>query len=53
MPLTGKDAEDPGHRSRGESYALRDALMKEDQRRKLAEAKALLTQEQEQAASEK
>ena len=40
--LTGKDAEDPGHLSRGESYALRDALMEEDQRRKLAEAKALL-----------
>ena len=51
--LTGKDAEDPGHLSRGESYALRDALMKEDQRRKLAEAKALLAQEQEQAAGEK
>lgn len=51
--LTGKEAEDPGQLSRGESYALRDALMKEDQRRKLAEAKALLAQEQEQAAGEK
>ena len=50
--LTGKDAEDPGHLSRGESYALRDALMKEDQRRKLAEPTALLAQEQGQAAGE-
>jgi len=46
--LTGKDAEDPGHLSRGENYALRDALMKEDHRRKLAEARAVL----EQAAAE-
>jgi hypothetical protein len=45
--LTGKDAENPGHLSRGESHALRSALEKEDQRRKIAEAKALLEQEQE------
>ncbi|MEM7391415.1 MAG: hypothetical protein AAF492_03625, partial [Verrucomicrobiota bacterium] len=43
--LTGKDAEDPGHLSRGESNALRAALEQEDQRRKIAEAKALLDQQ--------
>ena len=51
--LTGKDALDPGHLSRGESSGLRNALMKEDRRRKLAEAKALLAEEQEQEANEK
>jgi sialate O-acetylesterase len=44
--LTGKDAEDPGQLSRGEGHALRAALEKEDQRRSIAEAKALLQQEQ-------
>jgi len=42
--LTGKTAVDPGHLSRGESNALRAALMEEDRRRKLAEAKAVLQQ---------
>jgi len=44
--LTGKDAEDPGQLSRGEGYALRAALEKEDLRRRIAEAKALLDEEQ-------
>jgi sialate O-acetylesterase len=43
--LTGKDAEDPLQLSRGDGHAIRAALEKEDQRRKLAEAKALLEQE--------
>ena len=43
--LTGKDAEDPGQLSRGEGHAIRAALEKEDQRRKIAEAKALLEKE--------
>lgn len=42
--LTGKDAEDPGQLSRGESNLLRAALESEDLRRKVAEAKALLQQ---------
>jgi sialate O-acetylesterase len=48
--LTGKDVEDPGQLSRGEGYALRAALEKEDRRRKIAEAKALLEQEQKDSA---
>ena len=40
--LTGKDAEDPAQLDRGEGNALRAALEKEDQRRRIAEAKALL-----------
>ena len=42
--LTGIDAEAPGQLSRGENNALRAALMKEDQRRGLWEAKAALEQ---------
>ena len=48
--LTGKDAEDPGQLSRGEGHAFRTALEKEDRRRKIAEAKALLEQEQKDSA---
>ena len=44
--LTGKDAEDPGHLSKGEGNTLRDALEQEDQRRKIVEAKALLEQQE-------
>jgi len=44
--LTGKDAEDPLALSRGEGHALRSALEKEDRRRKIAEAKAILEKEQ-------
>ena len=40
------DAEDPGQLSRGESNALRAALEKEDQRRRVAQAQALLLLEQ-------
>jgi hypothetical protein len=43
--LTGTEAEDPGHLNRGESNALRVALAKEDQRRRIAAAKALLDQQ--------
>ena len=42
--LTGKDVEDPGQLNRGESNQLRAALASEDQRRKVAEAKAVLEQ---------
>jgi len=49
--LTGKDAEDPGQLSRGEGHVIRAALAEEDHRRRIAEAKALL--EQEQKANEK
>ena len=42
--LTGMDAEKPGQLSRGENNALRAALEKEDQCRKLAEAKNVLEQ---------
>jgi sialate O-acetylesterase len=42
--LTGKEAEDPGQLNRSESNALRAALQQEDQRRKIAEAQALLEQ---------
>ena len=45
--LTGKDAEDPGQLSRGENNALREALAKEDHRRRLAEAKTLLEHQEE------
>ena len=45
--LTGKDAENPGELSKGEKNVLRAALEKEDQRRRIANAKALLEQEQE------
>ena len=38
------DAEKPGQLSRGENNALRAALEKEDQCRKLAEAKNVLEQ---------
>ena len=48
--LTGKDAEDPGQLSRGEGYAFRAALEKEDRRRKIAEAKAILEKEQKDSA---
>jgi len=44
--LTGKDAEDPLQLSRGEGHALRAALEEEDRRRLVAEAKALLEEEQ-------
>ena len=44
--LTGNDAEDPAHLSRDESHALRAALAKEDHRRTIAEAKALLEQQE-------
>lgn len=40
--LTGKDALDPGRLSKGENNALEAALQKEDQRRKLAEARAVV-----------
>jgi sialate O-acetylesterase len=42
--LTGVEAENPGQLSRGESNALRAALEKEDRRRKLAEANAIIKQ---------
>lgn len=42
--LTGKEAEDPGQLSRGENGQLRRELASEDQRRKRAEAEALLEQ---------
>ena len=45
--LTGKDAENPGELSKGEKNVLRAALEKEDQRRRIANARALLEQEQE------
>ena len=44
--LTEKEAEDQGHLNRGEHNALRAALEKEDQRRKIAEAKTLLDQQE-------
>jgi sialate O-acetylesterase len=44
--LTGKDAEDPGQLSRGEGHALRAALEKEDRRRLVENAKALLKEEE-------
>jgi sialate O-acetylesterase len=40
--LTGKDAVDPGRLSNGENNALKAALAKEDQRRRVAEATALI-----------
>lgn len=40
--LTGKEAEDPGLLNKSESNALRQALMMEDQVRKIEQAKALL-----------
>lgn len=43
--LTGKDAENPLQLSRGENRQLRDALAKEDQRRRIAQARAVLEQE--------
>jgi sialate O-acetylesterase len=42
--LTGKDAVDPGRLSQGENNALKAALAKEDQRRRVAEATALIEQ---------
>jgi len=48
--LTGKDAEDPLQLSRGDGHAIRAALEKEDRLRKIAEAKALLEQEQKDSA---
>ena len=45
--LTGKEAADPGKLSKSENNALRAALQKEDQRRKIEEAKALLKLEKE------
>ncbi len=48
--LTGKDAEDPLHLNRGEKRQLKAALAREDRRRLVAEATALLDQEQEDGA---
>ena len=45
--LTGKDAEDPGHLSRGEGNALRAALLQADQHRKLVEARNLVESQEE------
>ena len=45
--LTGKKAVDPGKLSKSESNALRAALTKEDMRRKIEEAKAMLKLEKE------
>ena len=42
--LTGKDAIDPGRLIKSENNALEAALEKEDRRRKLAEAKAVIEQ---------
>jgi len=44
--LTGQEAEDPLKLSRGEKRQLTDALAREDRRRLIAEAEALLKQEQ-------
>lgn len=45
--LTGKTAEDAGKLSKGDHNALKAALLKEDLRRKIEEAKALLKQQKE------
>lgn len=50
--LTGEDAKDPLQLDRGEKRQLDDALAGEDLRRRVAEAKALLEQEQAKAALE-
>jgi len=50
--LTGKDAEDPLVLNRGEKRQLKEALAREDQRRLVAEAEALLKHEQEVSAEQ-
>ena len=51
--LTGNDAEDPLQIGKSGNNQLRAALMKEDQRRMIAEAKALLAAEDERTANAK